>query len=116
MTLLTFNQIPIFYSFSKFWLDFTFYKIPQCQLNLIRGIGSSPSCKQHLKLIILLTGREVSGKGGYARDTCETRKIRLARSFSCYCSSLFTLYLESESSFVRTLSVNSGSYYHNEKR
>ena len=111
MTLLTFNKISIFYSLSKFWLDFTFYKIPQCQLNLIRGI-----CEQHLELIILLTGREVSGKGGYARDTCETRKIRLARSFSCYCSSLFTLYLESESSFVLTLSVNSGSYYHNEKR
>ena len=44
----------------------------------------------------------------------------LARSFSCYCYSLFafylesetlvTFYLESESSFVSTLSVNSGSY------
>ena len=56
---------------------FTFYKIPKCQLNLTSGIGSSPSCEQHLKLIILLTiiSREVSEKGGYARDTCETRKI-----------------------------------------
>ena len=60
---------------------FTFYKIPKCQLDLTRGIGSSPSCEQHLKLIILLTiiSREVSEKGGYARDTCETRKIRGTR-------------------------------------
>ena len=102
------TKYQFFTRFQNYWLYFTFHKIPQCQLNSIRGIGSSPSCEQHLKLIILLTGREVSGKGGYARDTCETRKIRLARSFSCYCSSLFTLYLESEISFVRTLSVNSG--------
>ena len=60
-----------------------------------------------------------NGKKSFAASVREGHQ-GLARSFSCCCYSLFafylesetlvTFYLESESSFVSTLSVNSGSY------
>ena len=46
--------------------------------------------------------------GAFGCHQMERGALRLAKSFSCRCFSLFILYLESESSSVSTLPVNLG--------